>query len=156
MKQTVTELIQLLPLFKNHFDQLQYLFISFCNHGIQTEAWFKRELLTHLNHLKKKGQILRFDREVKTEHGRIDLAIDIGDVRHWIELKHWLIGKQKRIKIYVLLWWSLISGHLWRCEEAWHSGEQKFNEKFAPEKIVPETSPDDYPGSYFLGLLKVR
>ncbi len=180
MKQTHTELIQLLPLFKNHFAQLQDRFISFCNNGVQTEAWFKGEMLTLLDRLKNEGQLTGFDREVKTEYGRIDLAIDLGAVRHWIELKHWLIGEQKGIKYKSTFYfgdrssagiigdvkklqsitepgehWLLILTTANPGQEAWNSGIDKFNDKFAPEKLVPETNPDDYPKPYFLGLLRV-
>lgn len=39
--------------------------------------------------------------------------------------------------------------------EDWEAGIEKFNQKFAPLKLLGLTSPSDFPDAYHLGLLKV-
>jgi hypothetical protein len=35
-------------------------------------------------------------------------------------------------------------------------GIEQFHSKWSPRKLVPMTDPDDFPDSYFLGLLEVE
>ena len=68
----------------------------FGKYEFQAEAWLKGEWILVLDKMKAQGQIHGFDREVKAKSKkRIDLAVDLDDGRHWIELKHWFLGRQK-------------------------------------------------------------
>lgn len=165
-----------------HFNALTNRMVSFHKHGTQIEGWFKGELLTFLDSCVSSRKLAKLDREIKTPSGRIDIAIeDAGGTTSWIELKHWLIGKQKGfsynpssyfgdasgvgitkdvdklreapkgINVYMLILMTANPG-----SEAWNDGIEKFNSKFAPRHVESLTNPADFDSSYFLGLLEVR
>lgn len=163
-----------------HFDPLEDRMLSFCNHGVQLEGWFKGELLVVLDSLRESGVVKNFDREVKRTEGRIDLFIE-SDGLHWVELKHWLIGEQggtrygpgfylrdptsvgiirdvdKLLRIpgdvgrWLLLLLTANPG-----ASAWHRGVDDFNRKFAPRILQPRSNPNEFPAHYFLALVRVE
>lgn len=169
----------LLQEFKNHFDQLQDRMVSVCQHGVQTEGWFKAELLTLLDKFVKQKRIRGVDREVTCANGKIDLRIDTEFETNFIELKHWLIGKQKDYKYNPIFYfgdkslgvfkdvekllslpdeygrWLLLLLSANPGIDAWNSGVAKFNEKFAPYTLTSQSDPSDYPETYFIGLVEV-
>jgi hypothetical protein len=133
-----------------------------------------------LSSLCGQGLIKDFDREVKTPGGKIDLTIKTQRDLHWIELKHWLIGKQKgflyspnfyfgdRTSIGIVkdvdkLLRVASPGSLWLLilltanpgREAWLAGVEKFNSKFSPRGVNSLTRAEDFPRTYFLGVLEV-
>lgn len=62
------------------------------------EGWLKGEMLLVLDGLVQGGHIAGLDREVKVGPGqrkRIDLRVDVQGMSHWLELKHWLVGRQR-------------------------------------------------------------
>ena len=77
---------------KDHADQLR----CFRKYEFQAEGWLKAEWVALLDAMRRRGEIAGLDREVSALGQRkIDLTITMKDGRHWIELKHWLIGSQK-------------------------------------------------------------
>ena len=171
----------LLPDLKEYFDPLQDRFERFAKFGVQLEGWFKGELLNALDELKEEGRIQRIDREVKVGSGRVDLTLDIDGTRNWIELKHWLIGKQKdtqyRVNFYFAdrhvgiatdvdklvnagkprdVRWMLLLLTANTNDQEWEKGIALFNQKFSPNRISSATQPNQFPKTYFLGLLKVE
>jgi hypothetical protein len=172
------EMIELLPRMKQHFDTTQDRFVCFCNLGFQAEGWFKGELVTLFGRLQSEGIIQEVDREVKVETKRIDVRIRLNDTYHWIELKHWMIGKQNSIyynpsfsfgdptsvgitsdvdKLNTLIHpgfrWILVLLTANPGVKEWETGIEKFNRKFAPRRVESRTRPDMFPSTYFLGLL---
>lgn len=145
----------------------------FAKYEFQAEAWLKAEWIRVLDALKTSHRILDLDREIKKNKKLIDLAVNLDDGRHWIELKHWYLGRQK--------------GQVWRPRDfifelekefekfddveagnrgwiaalctnnpgatAWESALDEFNRDNAPWRVEPVDRPTDYPPSYFLGLL---
>ncbi len=177
--QKETQMIELMPKLRNHFDPLLSQFICFCKHGVQLEGWFKGELLTALEQLEQKGGSTKFNREIRIGAKRIDIKIVIGDTTHWVELKHWLIGKQGGNKYGPAFYFGdkttvgiskdvaalrnlSESGKRWllilttaRPENAeWLQGIEKHNVKFN-NQLIPHTNPSEFPKEYFLGLLEV-
>jgi hypothetical protein len=173
-------MIELLPAFREHLDPLQDRLTCFCDMGIQVEGWFKGELLTLLGSLKKRGAILEFDREVKTHGRKIDVTIKTRTGPHLVELKHWLIGRQKGYPYTPNFYFGDLTsigivkdvdkllrvtqpGHLWMLilltanpgNEAWREGVAKFNRKFSPRRVKSLTAPSDFPASYFIGMLEI-
>lgn len=85
-----------IPHIRQHFDGLTQKLDAFAEHGVQVESWFKGECLALAMILQRLGIIDGFDREVRLPSGgRVDLRINCAGHSHWIELKHWLIGRQK-------------------------------------------------------------
>jgi hypothetical protein len=173
-------MIELLPRLRAHFDTLEDRLICFTNMGVQVESWFKGELLTLLSSLRAQGRVTDFDREVRTQGGRIDLTIGTRTGLHWVEVKHWLIGKQKGSTYDPAFYFGDLTsvgiakdvdkllkvtspGRLWLLilltanpgKEPWSAGVAKFNSKFSPRRVDSLTEPGDFPGSYFIGLLEV-
>jgi hypothetical protein len=74
---------------------LEDQFTVFTDFGFQAESWFKAELLMALNLLRKEEIIQELDREVRVGTQKVDIVLRYQGVQHWVELKHWLIGKQK-------------------------------------------------------------
>jgi hypothetical protein len=173
-------MITLLPHLKQHFDHLQDRLLCFCRAGVQVEGWFKGEMLFLLEEMAARSEIDAFDREVKRPGRTMDLYLTIARQPHWVELKHWLIGYQRRD------YWSPndyfgdrssvginpdveklkaldASGERWLLilmtanpgPQAWQSGLDKFHAKFAPRELRSHSDPADFPDSYFLGLLEV-
>lgn len=168
---------------KQHFDDLQDRLQCFAALGFQGEGWFKGELLTRLVQLQENGSIDDFAREVRVSSGRIDVVVNLNGVRHWIELKNWLIGVQQGTTYGPSFYFSDPTSvgitkdvDKLRALEAlepphrrwllllltanpgvapWEAGIAKFNAKFAPRQLVPRTHPDQFPQTYFLGLLEV-
>lgn len=174
---------RILEYLKAHFDTLQDRYGSFARHGVQVEGWFKGELLLVLDRLRAGGAIHEIDREVAFEPSsrrRIDLVVTIGSVRHWIELKHWLIGEQSGTRYRAVTYfsdpssvgilsdvrklsegrhsderWLLVLNTTNPGREDWQKGIKRFEEKF-DSCLEAASNPDDFPSSYFLGLLRIR
>lgn len=171
---------QLLPYLREHFDSLQDRMTCFAKYGVQTEGWFKGETLLVLDTLVRRGVITSFDREVRRETVLIDLQIQTNQL-HWLELKHWLIGKQRGTTYGPSFYfrdrssvgitrdvskllacpaddprWLLILASANPGAQAWRSGIDGFNDKFSPIYVAPHTDPADFPSSYFLGLLSIN
>ena len=154
--------------------------------GVQVEGWFKGELLYFLEKEKKAGRISRFDREVTVAvdkgNKKVDFKIELGEgsksVEIWMELKHWLIGKQKGtsynagfyfedkyvgLKADVEKLKQISSGSRYILVLAtgnprandWSKGVEKFNKKFEPLALKSLTEPRYFPDFYYIGLLKV-
>lgn len=151
----------------------------FAKHGVQVEGWLKGELLLIFDALVQRQIIQTFDREVPCSRARIDMGVQMEQM-HWIELKHWLVGKQKGTvyapssyfrdassvgiigDVRKLLScpagdprWLLILASENPGVEAWRRGIEGFNDKFNPICVTPHTDPAEFPSSYFLGLLSI-
>lgn len=149
----------------------------FGKYEFQAEAWLKAEWIRVLDEMKTQGSIRALDREVKVNNKKlIDLAVDLDDGRHWIELKHWFLGRQKgqvwrprdfmpelesefekfkTVKAGDRVWIATL------CTtnpgtDAWASALNEFNREKSPWEVEPIDSPADYPPSYFLGVLHAR
>jgi hypothetical protein len=169
-------MLELVPRMKQYFDTMQDRLYCFCELGFQSEGWFKGELLTLFSQLRREGKIQELDREVKVGANKVDVKIRPNDTNHWIELKHWLIGAQKGVNYGPNFYFgdptsvgiirdvdklNALSGHRWMLLlltanpglNAWESGVERFNRKFAPRQLESRTQPDMFPPSYFLGLL---
>jgi hypothetical protein len=85
-------MINLINQFKEHLQPREDAFRCFCDRGVQVEGWFKGEMLTFLG-----KERANFDREVKSgqENKKIDFLVKMDSQPTKIELKHWLVGKQK-------------------------------------------------------------
>ena len=160
----------------DHLEVLVDRLECFSRYEVQVEAWFKGEMLAFLGRMKITGRIVGFEREVSVGRKKIDFAIDVASGRHWVELKHWLIGYQKGDKwrpVDYVDWlkpdverlkavqagdraWILVFCTANPGEEGWTAFLRKFDEKYSPLRLVPHSSPKDYPDSYFLGLLQLR
>jgi hypothetical protein len=113
---------------------------------------------------------------VTIETGKVDVRIRMNDADPWIELKHWLIGKQKAYSYNPNTYFgdptsvgitkdvdklNSLTGQRWMLllltanpgANGWTTGVEKFNGKFAPRWIESRTQPDAFPSTYFLGLL---
>ncbi len=170
-------MIELLSRMQQHFDTMHDRFICFHDLGFQTEGWFKGELVTLFSQLQREGIIQELDREVLVGTKKVDVKIRLNGLNHWIELKHWLIGKQKGVNCNVNFYFSDggrdtgitkdvdklngLTGHRWMLMlltrnpgvSEWEAGVEKFNDKFNPRRIESRTHPDTFPNTYFLGLL---
>ena len=168
---------QILKRVKKRFRSLEDRFDCFIRYEFQVEGWLKGELITVLDKMQKKREIVGFDREVTcVGKKRIDLAVDREDGRIWIELKHWLIGEQSgtnwQPKDYVLelshefekleaagagenAWIAVLCTRNpgWR---AWEEGIEKFNKENEPWTLEAFDNPNNYPKSWYFGVLKVR
>lgn len=156
----------------NHSSQLK----CFVRYEFQDEGWLKAEWIAVLDELRNRNHIYKLDREVKIKGKKmIDLTLDLDDGRHWIELKHWFIEKQK--------------GYLWRptdsiydleneCKKfisvkgngqtwiaalcspnprphAWLTAIRQFNQYYTRWRLRIIDNPKSYPDYYFLDLLQV-
>lgn len=175
-------MIEVVRRLKEHFDGLDDRYTCFANLGFQSEGWFKGELLTVLSRLWMDGAVQNLDREITVEGKRVDLMIQMDGVRHWIELKHWLIGRQKgfiynppfyfadRSSVGIVpdvdklnrpslspadRRWLLLLLTANPSIAPWAAGVARFNDKFAPRRLASRTRPDEYPPTYFLGLLEL-
>jgi len=170
---------RLVPHLRDHFDPLQDRLLCFAKYGVQTEGWFKGEMLFFLDKLVERGIVTTFDREVRRETVLVDLQVRLNQL-HWLELKHWLIGKQKGTTYGASFYfrdrssvgiirdvskllacpagdprWLLILASANPGVEAWRRGVEGFNDKFKPIRVTSHTDPGEFPTSYFLGLLSV-
>lgn len=165
----------LLPAMADHFARVAGRLACFHRQEVQVESWVKGECLFLLERLRGAGRILAFEREVKTGIGRkkIDLTIDTRKGRQWLELKHWLIGEQKGVQWGVAAYVSSLDeefqkfeavkagNHAWVLavctanpgEEYWRRAIRDFNAANKLWKLVPRSSPSEYPKSHYLGLL---
>lgn len=159
---------------RRHLQEHENYLKCFYSHAVQVEGWFKGELLLLLENMKAERKIIGFDREIPSlKRKKIDLAIDLKDGRHWVELKHWFIGTQKgnkwRLKDYSLEdelrkfrainvgnngWILVICTHNPGSKE-WATYIDNFNKDYPPWKLIAKTSPRNYPKTYFLGVLQV-
>jgi hypothetical protein len=169
-------MIELLPRMQQHLDTAQDRFTCFHDLGFQSEGWFKGETVTLFSQLQREGVIQELDREVLVGTKRIDVMIRLNDTQHWIELKHWLIGKQKGVRYHPGFYFgdptsvgitgdvdklTPLPGHRWLLllltanpgVNEWEDGVELFNSKFAPRRVESRTEPDKFPSTYFLGLL---
>jgi len=155
----------------------------FADQGVQVEGWLKGELLAFLTEEWAAGRIAGFDREVLVGVGKrkadltIDLQVGSQQCCAWVELKHYLIGNQMGVQynaygyfndrtngirpdIEKLL--SIPSPHRYVLTlmasnpgtTDWKSGIARYNEKFH-RCLRPLTEPDEFPESFFLGLIAV-
>ena len=174
-------MLELLPELRVYFDHLQDRLQTFSKFSFQAESWFKGELMTFLDAAAQRNRIIGFDREVRLKNKkRIDLRIDTTHGRHWVELKHLMIGVQKGQRWGVRDYFNDAQtmgiildvdkllcnenpGGRWLFylltsnpgKEAWESGLERFHSKWSPRKLVSMTDPDDFPDSYFFGLMEV-
>jgi len=180
MTSEANELLDLEGPIKEHFTACQDRLAAFYKYGVQVEGWFKGELLTCLDRFHSSELIGGFDREVKISTNKIDFTIDIKGERNWIELKQWLIGIQQGYRYGPEFYFSdptsvgitkdvnkLLNldtnGRLWLWlllarnpgSQSWKSGLEKFNAKFAPSHLISKTNPEDYPATFFIGMLEV-
>ncbi|MFI5251006.1 MAG: hypothetical protein ACHQQQ_01125 [Bacteroidota bacterium] len=171
---------KLLPLICSHFEGLSDRLKTFSELAFQCEGWFKGELLTLLSSPSFGYKIDYLNREVDFNGRKIDLEISIDQITHRIELKHWLIGKQKQntwnatgyfgdrkngILFDVEKLKGIPGGKRWLLifttknpgNEDWSRGIELFNRDIAPHdiKVKSITSPNEFPISYFCGLLRI-
>ena len=86
--------------FRDYLKEKHEPLACFTSSGVQVEGWLKGELLTFLTREMNQQLISDFDREVKCGDGfkKVDLTVSFAKQdRHWIELKHQLIGYQKGV-----------------------------------------------------------
>jgi hypothetical protein len=165
---------------KQHFDTLQDRLVCFREKEVQVEGWFKGEMLFLLTNLLRKGIVESFGREVGPG-GKVDLVIKMPGLRHWIELKHWLVGVQRGARLAPAFYFGdrtsvgVVQGvdKLSRVEsedgkwllilmtgnpgnDLWQRGLARFHCKFAPRVLIPRSQPEQFPDSYFLGLLQIE
>ena len=95
---------ELIQYIRKHFktEEMEARLHTFKNRTGQFEAWFKGELLTLFGKLQGQGIIQGFCKEVsvdnrKGQRPKIDIILSIGKTKHFIELKHWFIGNQKKM-----------------------------------------------------------
>lgn len=171
--------------FKEILNSKKELLDCLCKYEVQVEGWLKGELLCFLDNEKATGRLAGLDREVSLGVGRkkVDLMVKIqtssGALEAWIELKHWLIGHQKKIRWKAQSYFgdSSLVGIKLDVEKLseisrggkfililttanpgmddWTTGVDKFNRKFSPLHLESLTNPAEFPSSYFLGLLKI-
>ena len=174
-------MLELLPELRAHFDPLESRLRVFSRYGFQAEAWLKGEMVAFLDAALMRGRISHFDREVKMPSGkRVDLFVEADGEKHWVELKHWLIGEQKgqvwRAGFYFgdksgfgLLkdleklsavpepdrLWMLVLATANPGRDEWVDGLEKFHSKFAPARVKSYSDPDQFPECYMLGLFEL-
>ena len=171
---------ELLPHMKQHFDTLQDRLACFREQEVQVEGWFKGEMLLLLTNLRKKGIVEGFDREAGPG-GKVDLIVKIAGSRHCIELKHWLVGVQRGARLTPAFYfgdptpvgvlrdvdklsrfepedgkWLLILMTDNPRDDLWQRGLERFHSKFCPRVLLPKSQPEQFPDSYFLGLLQIE
>ena len=174
-----SQMIDLVRRFQETLDARRDILECFCNYGVQVEGWLKGEFLYFLDAEKARGRLYYVDREVSFGQGgrRIDIKITgESGVATWVELKHWLIGKQKgerysagfylrdsssagikpdveKLKLTSGTKFMLILATANPGAKDWFRGVEAFNRKFSPLRISPKTDPADFHRQYFLGLL---
>ena len=158
---------------------------AFVKYSRQMEGWFKGEILAIASDMERKGQVQRFapDRRFDPAASKrnIDLYFEIeSSTQIWIELKHWYIGTYNTghtvnalhyfkdttsatipnfvaklpadwlLPIYMLI---VTTPNLGRSD--WHAGIEHLRKSGHKRRFTPLTDPNDFPDSYFLGLLKL-
>ena len=183
LDEQVTDLVRR---FKTVLDAHDTHLRSFCAHGVQLEGWLKGEFLNFLDEERTAGKIVGFDREVKLtsdQRKKVDFTIQViadGEVETiWVELKHWLIGRQKSVMYAASFYFSdpssvgistdvkklakvvngggylLILATAHPGDDEWQKGVARFNQKFAPLSLRSLAQATHYPASYYLGILEV-
>ena len=164
---------------KDNFDKYERIYSTFTKYEFQTEGWFKAELITILDEMKNKNIIVDFDREIRLNNNLIDILINTKNGNaNYVELKHCLIGNQKgekwtfkkhitdnpimkdieKLNKYEIIknpWLFLLLTEN-PGKEDWDAGISNYNSKIPERKIEAFSNPDDFPQSYFLGLLKIH
>lgn len=178
-------IVDLVLRFKAVLDSRENLLRCLCNYGVQTEGWFKAELLCFLNGEKRAGRIAEFDREVTLGIGKkkVDFSVKIqspsGEKEALVELKHWLIGYQAGYKYNANFYFrdptsvgikpdvEKLRGVVGKGSffvilstanpgiTDWSTGVDAFNTKFSPLHVESLTNPAQFPDFYHLGCLKV-
>lgn len=174
-------MLELLPAIREHFDHLEERLWRFKDLEIQVEGWLKAEFLFALLGLKRRGILEDLDREVRIDGKRIDVKVTYDGNDHYVELKHCLIGLQRDFKYTSSFYFTdrssvgivqdvdklrMVPGNPARWLfllhtgnpgiEQWEEGLNKFNAKFAPRTLIAHSWPDQFPDTYFLGLLQVE
>ena len=175
--------VDLFVRFKAVLESREKLLRCLCRYGVQTEGWFKAELLCFLDNEKQTERISDLKPEAPTGVGRhkIDFKITTHsaefETEAYIELKHWLIGYQAGTKYNANSYFGdptsvrpdveKLTNIVSRSKfivilatenpgtQDWLSGVDKFNRKFSPLKIESLNSPAEFPSFYYLGCLKV-
>lgn len=149
----------------------------------QIEGWFKGEMIVLLDEMKRAGKVAGFEhaREHTVEGGRkkYDFVIAAEGETHAVEIKSWLIGKQKG-DTYNAYWYFTDTGtpleadaaklKLWKkgrkviiayCYrrpevDDWRLGVKAFQRAFPSHGLVAlNEPPDGYPEDFFIGVLEV-
>jgi hypothetical protein len=175
-------MLDLLPELRAHFDPLESRLRVFSRYGFQAESWLKGEMVAFLDAALMRGRISHFDREVKIPSGkRVDLVVESDGRRHWVELKHWLIGEQRgqvwRSGFYFVdkssfglmrdleklgtipgpdSFWMVVLATANPGKSEWEEGLAKFHTKFAPVRVTSHSDPDQFPECYLLGLFELE
>ena len=162
---------------KEHLLGLKDKLQCFHKNEVQVEGWLKGEILVFLERLKANGDIKEFHREcILKNRKRADIVIEIKKNKHWVELKHWHIGKQKgkewNIKDYIKdleddaikldvipptsRKWILVLCTKNPGKTDWYRELNTFNAtKEFFHKLKPASAPTSYPDAFFLGLLRI-
>ena len=174
-------MVELVPRIAEHLAALPKRLDSFRELEYQSEGWLKTELLLALLGMKAGGLIEEFDREVSlATRQQVDVLIVAGGCRHWVELKHWLIGMQRGSHYATRFYFTDKRGcslmndvrKLVRIDDdsrRWvlallttNPGEQDWRDGLAAYEARPDaiplasrTDPSDFPNGFFLGLLEV-
>jgi hypothetical protein len=178
-----SELRSLVHRFRDLLTLRMHVLRCFTEQGIQVEGWMKGEFLAFLTEEKRTARILDFDREVLIGQGRkkADVALTLHESiardRIWIELKHYLIGRQKGIDYNAFGYFNdpaagirsdieklfaVSSPHKYALVLTtakpklpdWDAAITGFNRKFRP-CLRSLTDPKDFPEEFFLGLVSV-
>lgn len=156
----------------SHSDQFE----CFIKYEFQSEGWLKTELLILLDSLYGKGNIGKPDREVKAKGlSKIDLLVNINNEKHYVELKHYYVGKQKGQRWRVIDFiddleaecgkfkavgagdkaWIFALCTINPGNDDWQKSIDRFNNSNNPVRLYSKTNPDDFPENYFIGILNV-
>ncbi|MHA1368549.1 MAG: hypothetical protein ACTSWN_06015 [Promethearchaeota archaeon] len=179
------KLLKLFTCFKIILQNKENILRCFEKYQYQSEGWFKAELISYLDLLVNGRIIESFEREVKLKDEanarKVDIKINFSpDEKVWIELKHWYNGEQgeRRDKWYPEKYFkdktigpfndveklNEINGK-YRflvifntpniSEMEWNAGIKAFNEKFCQHLIKSISYPEDFPKSFFIGIIKI-
>ncbi len=164
---------------RRHFARLDRRLKCFLKYEYQAEGWMKAEFLYLLDEMKKQGIVQRIEREKRCGRGRkkVDVVFEMRGIRHWVELKHWLIGPQKG-QVWKLPAYfdgleedakklrSVLGAHdrgwiLSLCTAnpqtaAWRMAVKNFNVDNKSFRMIRRSAPNQYPSSHFLGLMECR
>lgn len=176
-----SDLLSLIRRFGEVLARRPHVLRCFADQGVQVEGWLKGEFLAFLTEERLAARIADFHREhlIGTGKRKADLCLHGAEQsRIWIELKHYLIGMQKGIQYNALGYFtdprggikpdiekllSIDSPHRYVLILAtarptvtdWAAAIERFNSKFV-RCLRPLTSPDEFPGEFFLGLVSVE
>jgi hypothetical protein len=183
-------MINLIDRFKVHLQAREDALRCFCDRASQVEGWFKGEMFVFLQKEMANNHeriVQNFDREVKIDGKRVDFSVRFdshSSAPVWIELKHWLIGRQKAGS-YNAGWYfrdrrangsierdvnklsAIVNGEKYvmiaataaPTQDDWQSGLAVFNRRLTENgrgMIQCLTDVNTYPTCFFLGLLRVE